>query len=181
MTLSEKDGDLPTLVKQCLLQPVLLQLAPHIQQVLADPASRTAESGRVCSFMESCWAKLLLLLAQGEDDYLAALFATIFSSGSSTSGRSSGSGSSSSSNAGPLLSSFEAVAGRIPLKAACNNPGCVSLAQRSELLLVRGKSCVCSRYKAARCCCKACQVEHWKLHKALCKSKAKPAAAEAQQ
>jgi hypothetical protein len=44
----------------------------------------------------------------------------------------------------------QAVAGRIPLSTACNNPGCVSLAQRSELLLVGGKSCVCGRCKAAR-------------------------------
>uniref|UniRef100_A0A383VCK4 MYND-type domain-containing protein n=1 Tax=Tetradesmus obliquus TaxID=3088 RepID=A0A383VCK4_TETOB len=73
----------------------------------------------------------------------------------------------------------QAVAGRIPLSSACNNPGCVSLAQRSELLLVGGKSCVCGRCRAARYCCKACQVEHWKWHKALCRSKAKPTAAAA--
>jgi hypothetical protein len=40
--------------------------------------------------------------------------------------------------------------GRIPLSTACNNLGCVNLAQRSELLLVGGKSCVCSRCKTAR-------------------------------
>eukprot|EP00883_Tetradesmus_obliquus_P015694 jgi/Sobl393_1/884/SZX75546.1 len=73
----------------------------------------------------------------------------------------------------------QAVAGCIPLSSACNNPGCVSLAQRSELLLVGGKSCMCGRCRAARYCCKACQVEHWKWHKALCRSKAKPAAAAA--
>jgi hypothetical protein len=32
---------------------------------------------------------------------------------------------------------------------------------------------------AARYCCKACQVEHWKWHKALCRGKAEPAAAAA--
>ncbi|WIA22917.1 hypothetical protein OEZ86_009853 [Tetradesmus obliquus] len=47
----------------------------------------------------------------------------------------------------------------------------------SELLLVGGKSCVCARCKAARYCCKACQVEHYKWHKALCRNKAQPAAA----
>uniref|UniRef100_A0A383VU42 phytol kinase n=1 Tax=Tetradesmus obliquus TaxID=3088 RepID=A0A383VU42_TETOB len=78
-----------------------------------------------------------------------------------------------------LHSFAQAVVGRIPLSTACNNPGCVSLAQRSELLLVGGKSCVCGRCKAARYCCKACQVEHWKWHKALCKSKAQLAAAAA--
>jgi hypothetical protein len=49
-----------------------------------------------------------------------------------------------------LRSYAQAVAGRLPLSTACNNPGCVSLAQRSELLLVGGKSCVCGRCKAAR-------------------------------
>uniref|UniRef100_A0A383VJP3 phytol kinase n=1 Tax=Tetradesmus obliquus TaxID=3088 RepID=A0A383VJP3_TETOB len=73
----------------------------------------------------------------------------------------------------------QAVAGRIPLSTACNNPGCVSLAQRSEQLLVTSKSCRCSRCRAARYCCKACQVEHWKWHTALCKGKAQQAAAAA--
>jgi hypothetical protein len=31
-----------------------------------------------------------------------------------------------------------------------------------------------------RYCCKACQVEHWKWHKALCKKLSKPAAAAAE-
>ncbi|KAF6253319.1 hypothetical protein COO60DRAFT_429511 [Scenedesmus sp. NREL 46B-D3] len=70
----------------------------------------------------------------------------------------------------------QAVAARIPLSTACNNPGCVSLAQRSELVLVGGKSCVCGRCRAARYCCKACQVEHWRWHKALCREMRKPAA-----
>jgi hypothetical protein len=54
------------------------------------------------------------------------------------------------SSAQQLRSFAQAVAGRIPLSTARNNPGCVSLAQRSELLLVGGKSCVCGRCKAAR-------------------------------
>jgi hypothetical protein len=49
-----------------------------------------------------------------------------------------------------LCSFAQAVAGRIPLTVACNNPCCTNLAQRSELVLVRGKSCVCARCKAAR-------------------------------
>uniref|UniRef100_A0A383VFA4 phytol kinase n=1 Tax=Tetradesmus obliquus TaxID=3088 RepID=A0A383VFA4_TETOB len=73
----------------------------------------------------------------------------------------------------------QAVVGRIPLCTACNNPSCTSLAQRSELVLVGGKSCVCGRCKAARYCCKACQVDHWKWHKALCKGKTQLAAAAA--
>jgi hypothetical protein len=32
----------------------------------------------------------------------------------------------------------------------------------------------------ARYCRKACQVEHWKWHKVLCRDKAKPAAAAAE-
>jgi hypothetical protein len=50
-----------------------------------------------------------------------------------------------------LHSMVQAVAGRIPLSSACNSPGCSNLAQRSELVLVGGKSCVCARCKAARC------------------------------
>jgi hypothetical protein len=56
------------------------------------------------------------------------------------------------SRAQQLCSFAQAVAGRIPLSVACNNPGCVSLAQRSELLLVGGKSYSrCARCKAVRC------------------------------
>jgi hypothetical protein len=49
-----------------------------------------------------------------------------------------------------LNSMAQAVASRIPLSTACNNSGCSNLAQRSELVLVGGKSCVCARCKAAR-------------------------------
>jgi 3-deoxy-D-arabino-heptulosonate 7-phosphate (DAHP) synthase class II len=59
-------------------------------------------------------------------------------------------GADSDSTAQQLRSFAQAVAGRIPLSTACNNPGCVSLAQRSELLLVGGKSCVCGRCRMAR-------------------------------
>jgi hypothetical protein len=44
----------------------------------------------------------------------------------------------------------QAVIGSISLSTACNNPACSNLAQRSELVLVGGKSCVCARCKAAR-------------------------------
>jgi hypothetical protein len=57
----------------------------------------------------------------------------------------------SSSTAEQLRSSAQAVMSRIPLSTACNNPGCSNLAQRSELVLVGGKSCVCARCRAARC------------------------------
>jgi hypothetical protein len=49
-----------------------------------------------------------------------------------------------------LRSFAQAVAGRIPLNSACNNPSCMSLGQSSELVLVAGKSCVCGRCKSAR-------------------------------
>jgi hypothetical protein len=55
-----------------------------------------------------------------------------------------------SSVAQQLLSLAQAVAGHIPVRSACNNPSCVNLQQRSELVLVGGKGCVCGRCKAAR-------------------------------
>jgi hypothetical protein len=82
-----------------------------------------------------------------------------------------------------LLASFaEAVVAQLPLRWACNNPGCVNLQQQSELLLVGGKGCVCSGCRRARYCCRSCQVAHWKSHKPVCKAikaAAVPAAAAA--
>jgi hypothetical protein len=65
-------------------------------------------------------------------------------------GLAAGAAAGSSCAAEQLRAFAQAVMGRIPLNSACNNPGCVSLAQRSELLLVGGRSCVCARCKAAR-------------------------------
>jgi hypothetical protein len=57
-----------------------------------------------------------------------------------------------SSSAHQLQTFAQVVMGRIALSSACNNPGCVNLAQRSELLLVGGKSYSrCARCKAVRC------------------------------
>jgi hypothetical protein len=42
------------------------------------------------------------------------------------------------------------VCGQLPLRWGCNHPGCTNLAQRSEVLLVAGKSCVCGACRAAR-------------------------------
>jgi hypothetical protein len=51
----------------------------------------------------------------------------------------------------PQVVSFAgAVAGQVPLRWGCNHPGCINLGQRSELLLVAGKSCVCGACRAAR-------------------------------
>jgi predicted RNA-binding Zn ribbon-like protein len=53
-----------------------------------------------------------------------------------------------------LLSEFGVFAvhviGQLPLRWACNHPGCINLGQTSELALVGGKSCVCSGCKSAR-------------------------------
>jgi hypothetical protein len=65
-------------------------------------------------------------------------------------GRAASGATVSSAVAQQLQAFAQAVAGRIPFSYACNNLTCVSLAQRSELLLVGGKSCVCARCKAAR-------------------------------
>lgn len=67
------------------------------------------------------------------------------------------------------LSTFGAVVcSELPVPLCCNNPGCLSLAGASELELVGGKGTVC-KCKEARYCCKQCQVDHWKQHKAVCK------------
>jgi hypothetical protein len=42
------------------------------------------------------------------------------------------------------------VASLLPLPHVCNNPGCVSLEQRSEQVLVSGKGSRCSGCKLAR-------------------------------
>jgi len=67
----------------------------------------------------------------------------------------------------------------VPMPLACNNPFCVSLCGESELALVGGRSCVCSRCLTARYCSKACLAQHWKKHKLVCKSLAAAAKAAA--
>jgi hypothetical protein len=62
----------------------------------------------------------------------------------------SGASADSSSAQQQLRAFAQAVAGYTPLSTACNNLGCMSMSQRSELLLVGGKCCVCARCKAAR-------------------------------
>jgi hypothetical protein len=49
-----------------------------------------------------------------------------------------------------VVSFASAVAGQLPLRWGCNHPGCSNLGQRSEVLLVAGKSCVCGACRAAR-------------------------------
>jgi hypothetical protein len=48
-----------------------------------------------------------------------------------------------------------ALSGCFPAKLCCNAPSCSSLAGRSELEAVSGKSCMCGRCKAARWVCNA--------------------------
>jgi hypothetical protein len=49
-----------------------------------------------------------------------------------------------------LNSFLDSVAAQLPVRWMCNNPACTNLQQHSELMLVRGKSAVCSRCRKAR-------------------------------
>jgi hypothetical protein len=51
----------------------------------------------------------------------------------------------------PQLASFAGrVVAQLPLRWACNHPGCGNLGGASELALVGGKGCVCSGCRSAR-------------------------------
>jgi hypothetical protein len=52
---------------------------------------------------------------------------------------------------------------------ACNNPSCSNMSGPSEAKLVAGSSSKCSSCRMARYCSRACQKEHWKHHKPVCK------------
>jgi hypothetical protein len=52
---------------------------------------------------------------------------------------------------------------------ACNNPSCSNMSGPSEAKLVEGSSSKCSSCHAARYCNRACQKQHWKHHKPVCK------------
>jgi hypothetical protein len=58
----------------------------------------------------------------------------------------------------------------------CNNPRCTNTSGPTELSLVSGRSCVCGACRVAHYCSRACQAQHWKQHKPVCKALA--AAAE---
>jgi ATP-dependent RNA helicase DHX37/DHR1 len=51
----------------------------------------------------------------------------------------------------------------------CNNVECLNLLGCSEVQLVKKGGSRCSRCKVARYCSRACQQQHYKLHKSLCK------------
>jgi hypothetical protein len=52
-----------------------------------------------------------------------------------------------------LVALGEALCAQFPLPHCCNNPGCVELRGASELQLVGGKGCVCSRCRWVCSCC----------------------------
>jgi hypothetical protein len=58
----------------------------------------------------------------------------------------------------------------LAFKLVCNNPGCSSLADVSDLQLVKGRSKQCSGCVTARYCSKECQEQHWQQHKPVCKA-----------
>jgi len=60
---------------------------------------------------------------------------------------------------------------------ACNNPACSNITAASEAQIVKGSSRTCAGCRKARYCCKACQTQHWKLHKPVCKALAAAGAA----
>jgi hypothetical protein len=60
---------------------------------------------------------------------------------------------------------------------ACNNPACSNGSGLSEAQLVGHKSCICGGCLQGRYCGKACQKQHWKQHKPVCRALAAAAAA----
>jgi hypothetical protein len=61
----------------------------------------------------------------------------------------------------------------------CTACACMQLHPRNHSSLYQIHAAAAAAAAAGRYCCKACQVEHWKWHKALCKELSKPAAAAA--
>jgi hypothetical protein len=57
-----------------------------------------------------------------------------------------------------------------------NNPSCSNISGPTEVHLVSGQSCICAGCCTARYCGRACQRQHWKQHKPVCKALAAAAA-----
>jgi hypothetical protein len=58
----------------------------------------------------------------------------------------------------------------LPTHVMCNNPGCRNVSGHSELQLVTGPSSQCGGCRTAHYCSRACQQEHWKHHKTVCRA-----------
>jgi hypothetical protein len=67
----------------------------------------------------------------------------------------------------------------VPLKPLCNNPVCGASDGPSELKLVGGGVGLCKGCLGVRYCSTACQKQHWKQHKPVCKALAARKAAVA--
>jgi hypothetical protein len=65
----------------------------------------------------------------------------------------------------------------LPLSWGCNNPLCTNLKGPAEAGIVHGKGHKCSGCRMAYYCGKACQAQHWKQHKPVCKAVAAAASA----
>jgi hypothetical protein len=58
----------------------------------------------------------------------------------------------------------------LPLSWGCNNPLCTNSQGPAEALIVQGKGLKCTACRKAYYCVKACQEQHWKQHKPVCKA-----------
>ena len=65
----------------------------------------------------------------------------------------------------------------LPLSWGCSNPLCTNLQGPAEAGIVHGKGHKCNGCRMAYYCGKACQAQHWKQHKPVCKAVAAAAGA----
>jgi len=78
--------------------------------------------------------------------------------------------------AGPLKAAVRALRklGRALCSFAvtpfCNNPSCSNVSGPTELSLVSGSRCMCGDCRVAHYCSRACQKQHWKTHKHVCRA-----------
>jgi hypothetical protein len=71
-----------------------------------------------------------------------------------------------------------------PTYAGFSSSWAVSAARHTSVVLCVGDVAVAAFASAVHCCrycCKACQGEHWRWHKALCRASSRPAAGQQQQ